>query len=74
MSVSITELIWQAKHRGQTIQGNLFVPIFFYGIPLLLGTWLQSTGCQHSLEICLFLSFEKLRSSAVLCKCHSEGP
>ena len=59
MYVSITELIWQAKPRGQTIQGKknwghgLFNE-FLWGTRFLrhlLADPKASTGCQQSLEI-----------------------
>jgi hypothetical protein len=57
MSVSITELIWQTKLRGQTIQDFLVLlrsPPFQWGsgfLNHLLAVPIASTGCQQSLEI-----------------------
>jgi hypothetical protein len=61
MSVSITELVWQAKPRGQTIQ-NVFVVVgvTVFSIAFLWVTRfmrhlvavpMASTRCQQSLEI-----------------------
>jgi hypothetical protein len=86
MSVSITELIWQVKPRGQTIQGkrklrSLDFPMCFYGIPLLLGTWLQflwfpldSNGLQKLVndfllrneEVVLFIPSVNLKVPTIL--------
>ena len=63
MSVSITELIWQAKPRGQSIQENYFLwsfdfPMLFYGKAELLGPVpMASTRCQQSLELVQWFFF-----------------
>ena len=60
MSVSITELIWQAKPRAQYIQGFFFFEVNLFSIRFLwqarfnrnmLAVPMASITCQQSLEI-----------------------
>ena len=70
MSVSITELIWQVKTRGKSIQEVRFFLCELFSIECLMtmlcvsaqiAVPMASTRCQQSLDMLSGLYFEKRR-------------